>query len=169
MDEEVQVSDVTAFKKKAGFFGTPVELPSGLTVKLRAVGMRAFLDGGMVPNSLMSIISEQLDQNSGKPPADSQETMQGLMKDPEKISDLLELIDKVTIASFVQPSVHNAPAVGEPRAEDKLYVDEIDDEDKMFVFSFTVGGTRDVEQFRSEFAASVESVSSGLNMESAAQ
>jgi len=43
------------------------------------------------------------------------------------------------------------------RQDDLVYADMIDIEDKMFIFNFAVGGTRDVEQFR---AGSLQSLGS---------
>jgi hypothetical protein len=41
-------------------------------------------------------------------------------------------------------------------ADPPLYTDDVDDEDKQFIFQYVVGGSRDLERFRSEQASAVE-------------
>ena len=44
------------------------------------------------------------------------------------------------------------------REEPPIYTDEIDIDDKTFIFNFVVGGTRDVESFRSEYGDALADV-----------
>jgi len=48
-----------------------------------------------------------------------------------------------------------------PATDDFIYADDVDMEDKMFIFNYAVGGTRDLERFRSEHAARVGDLSDG--------
>jgi hypothetical protein len=167
MDEEIQVSDVSQFKKRGGS-GSIVTLPSGLNAKIRIRGMETFLKSGMIPNSLMGVVQTALEKNdpSSKKVEDSQDdALQKLMEEPDKINDLLTLVDSVTIDCFVQPRVYPVPDNQEELDDAKLYVDVLDFEDKMFVFSVAVGGTKDLETFRSGFASSVESAQLSLEVE----
>jgi hypothetical protein len=53
--------------------------------------------------------------------------------------------------------------ISDDRDADTMYADEVDFNDKVFIFNFAVGGTRDLERFRSEhgeFVAGVESSAS---------
>ena len=62
-------SSASAFKKKSGGLLT---LPSGEVVRVKNPGgIRAFLSGGMIPNSLMGLVESSL---AGKP-ADIKETI----------------------------------------------------------------------------------------------
>lgn len=51
------------------------------------------------------------------------------------------------------------------RDPDVLYADEVDLEDKVFVFQWAVGGVADVESFREGYQATLESVSAGKAVE----
>lgn len=51
------------------------------------------------------------------------------------------------------------------RDDNIVYTDEIDIDDKTFIFNFVVGGTRDVEQFRAEYSDAVADVQSGEDVE----
>lgn len=48
---------------------------------------------------------------------------------------------------------------GNPLDVDWIYADQIDLEDKFFLFSWAQGGTSDIEKFRAEQASNVESIS----------
>jgi len=45
------------------------------------------------------------------------------------------------------------------RSPEFLYCSEVDFEDKMFIFQYAVGGTRDLERFRQEYSESLDSIS----------
>ena len=147
-----------AWKKQAQ--GVPLEVPSGNTALVRNVGMQVFLQKGLVPNSLMPIVRQAM---SGKDvDLKVEEITEG------QLADMLALFDAVVVHCVVEPKVMPTPAEGEERADDVLYVDEVDFDDKQFIFQWVVGGTRDLEQFRKEQAASVESVRGGAALASEA-
>lgn len=146
--------------KKAGDTGlVDLELPSGNVCQVRAPGMQAFLAKGLIPNSLMGHIKDRLEANAGKQsPAQrkkaeaeaARQMMEDISKDPEKIQDLLDLCDRVVLECVKQPHVEPAPEDEDDRDPDLLYVDEVELDDKMHIFNFAVGGTRDAQQFRSQ-------------------
>lgn len=160
-----KASTAQAWKKDAQ--GTPLEVPSGHTALVRPVGMQVFLQRGMIPNSLMPIIREAM--KSGKPQDMKMDDVTA-----EQIEDMMALFDAVTCYVVVEPKVTPTPmrpvdpqpegateTVLEPvPAEDRdpnvLYVDEVEFDDKQFIFQWVVGGTRDIEQFRREQGAAVE-------------
>ena len=178
-------SSIADFKRKNGGL---IELPSGLVVKLRQKGgMRAFLASGIIPNSLMGIIQEAI--NKGSVP-----DMSGIIKDDgtmdeAMINDMLVLTDRVVVDVMVSPPVQPAPTEQDMaewnrkhkaikdkiteldderlRDENSLYVDEMDDEDKMFIFQWVTGGTRDVEQFRKELASTMDDLAGQPSLPSA--
>jgi hypothetical protein len=136
-----------------------IPLPSGNTAKVKAPGMQAFLAQGFIPNSLLDIVMGALDKTSGKPQktaaqrqAEDQKQalqfMQDIANDPAKLADLMVTIDRVWLHCVVVPETLPTPPEDEPRDEELLYVDEVDFDDKMFVFQFAVGGTADLERFR---------------------
>lgn len=70
--------------------------------------------------------------------------------------DVLEMIDRVVVAYVIAPKVTPAPPEGTPRKPNVLYVDDVDLEDKGFVFSFVVGGTANIVKWREEVAPQTE-------------
>lgn len=153
------------WKQKASV-GTLVTVPSGNTVRVRTPGMQVFMAQGVIPNGLMPLLKEAMKQGQGIP----EEAAEAMVDDPEKINEILELADAVSLYCFVEPQLHEPPThlveveedgelkeirqvvpLGDSaRDENLLYVDEVDLNDKLFVFQFAVGGSAKLEQFRTE-------------------
>lgn len=158
---DIQPTPVSSWKKATGDI-VPLELPSGNVARVRAPGMQSFIKSGVIPNSLLEIVTKQLEKGKKREDVDLEKLTQELIDDPQKgLQDILSLVDAVTVECVVEPRVYPAPGQDEERVEDKLYVDEVDHEDKFFIFNFAVGGTRNLDKFRSELASSVELVQSG--------
>lgn len=152
---EAKPTAISDFKKKAGGI---MELPSGAFVKVRNPGgMKAFLEAGIVPNSLMTIVNNALE--TGTQPDMSKLSGEDGQMDEKTLNEMLELMDNITIMVVKDPVISPAPGSEDDRSDDELYIDELDTEDKMFLFQWATGGTRDLEQFRSELADGVEHLS----------
>jgi hypothetical protein len=133
----------------------PVEMPSGNTGIIRRRPLQAFLKAGLIPNDLLPIIQEAL--KAGKTEIKPEEIMQ----DDKKVVGVLELIDVVVVACMVEPEVLPAPVKESERDEDLLYVDEIDWDDKQFIYTYAIGSVADLEAFREQQKANVEVVPDG--------
>lgn len=152
------VSSPADFKQRTGGLLT---LPSGFTVKVQNKGgMRSFLQSGMIPNSLMGVIHESIEK--GKEPTEKEiAKLIGVGEDETDLSvieDMLEMTNRVVCNVVVEPEVHPVPADEKKRNENLLYVDELSEEDRMFIFQWVTGGTRDIERFRKEQAASMDAL-----------
>jgi hypothetical protein len=164
-DSGLQPSTAAQWKAKSSK-GYELEVPSGNVALVRPVGMQAFLDKGLIPNSLREIALESI---KGKQAPELK--IEDLNE--EQIRNMMQLFDAVTVYCVLQPEVVAAPLdeEGVPipsryREEiDALYVDDVDLQDKMFIFQFACGGTRSVEQFREEYERSMERVSGGKDVE----
>lgn len=151
-----EVTSVSEWKKDSQVKATPLPLPSGKTALVRRPGMQVFLNRGMIPNSLLEVIGPIMEQAQKKPGAvtdkkiDAELNVMGekMLQDPAKIKEMLDLVDAVTVFCVVQPPVHQTPENFEDREDDLLYVDEVDETDKMFIFNYAVGGSGDLEPFR---------------------
>lgn len=153
--------------------GTDLELPSGNVALVKRPGMDKFLSAGIMPDSLTPIVVEAVQSGKGLPPEKTQE----LMKD-SNINELFVALDRCLVYCVVEPDVMwhrretgEKDADGKPILEDipederdtdtYVYTDEVDVEDKMFIFNFAVGGSRDLESFRKELSDGVGSVQPG--------
>lgn len=155
--------------------GEELEMPSGNIALVKRPGMETFLAEGLIPDALMPIINESIRKGKGLPP----EKMEEMSQDLDTVISMLDAMDRVLARVVIAPRVawHKRLIVnadGEPvlkdgkeqveeipeweRDDDLVYTDDVDLDDKTFVFQYAVGGTRDLERFREEAAAGMESV-----------
>lgn len=141
----MKVSSAEAFKKN---INDVLTLPSGLNIRCQRTSIQTLLAQGLIPNSLMSIVQEALAK--GK----NEISTNDIMSDPQRMKDMMALMDVVVVHCVKEPEVNAIPRNKQgdelPRDAELLYVDEIDDEDRSFIFQYATGGTADVEQFRKE-------------------
>jgi hypothetical protein len=142
-------TSIAAWKKQS--LGDIVELPSGNVIRMKRVGLQTLMKTGMMPNSLLSIAQKAVDKGKGfEGPTD--EEMAELASDEGKLIEMMNFFDKMVCFVVAEPAIHLPPQAGVERDPELLYVDEVDDEDKMFIFQVVTGGTTDIEQFRREHA-----------------
>lgn len=140
--------------------GEELELPSGNVALVKRPGMETFLQEGLIPDTLMPLINEAIAKGKGAPP----EKLAEATKDPKVIIEMMDAMDRVVAKVVIEPKVlwHKDSEGNEipetDRDEDLIYTDDVVFEDKSFIFNYAVGGTRDLERFRSEAQAGLESV-----------
>lgn len=171
-NESLEVTDVGTWKKQSE--GIKLQLPSGNVCLAKNVGLEVFLIEGAVPNDLMPIVEKAVNEGKGISAKKSAE----MASDPELLKQMIRLANVVVTKSVIQPPVRMdeyteedvregacAPdLVGKKiplteRSDDILYIDDVDFDDKTFIFQWVVGGTRDLHTFREQQAASLEAVS----------
>lgn len=151
---------------KARKRGKLLPLPSGLVVRARRVGIEDFIlkaKSSSVPNPLLEIVSETLEKGQK---ADPNKMMGGEEDevDLEMIAEMMKMVDAIIMESVVEPRIH--PSLDEDgeeipevdRDDDLVYIDDLDGEDKMFLFQWNTGGTEDIASFREEAGASLASL-----------
>lgn len=173
--------------KKASSDAEEVELPSGNVALIRRPGLPELMANNIFPDSLTGIAQRAVDQGkSGKNPKlaelESEKAMRDVMGDPQKMADMMDVFDRATSMCVVEPKcVYYKDEQGNPRdsaarevlahelgyeaAEDVIWSDEVDLSDKLFIFQFVVGGTRDLERFRGEFGESLAGLERSEDME----
>lgn len=157
--------------------GEDLELPSGNVALVKRPGPAAIMSQGILPDELTPIVQEAIRSGKGLPPKKQAE----LVSDPETVVKMLDGVDKMMCVVVVDPKVRYhkyteedvslrgvaESLLGKEIPEDDrnpdewIYTDEVDLEDKMFIFNFAVGGTRDLRRFRGELAGSMGDVPSG--------
>lgn len=150
---------------KAASVAPPVEMPSGNFMRIKKVGLQTLMQVGIMPNSLMQIATKAVGKGTGKAEEASNEDLAELAADPKKVEELSTFIDKMVVFVAQEPEVLPLPDQGVERDPEVLYVDEIDDEDKMFILQVVTGGTTDLEQFRAQHSANVVAVRGLENVE----
>lgn len=147
-------SAVSDFKKKQ----TPTALPSGNAIVLKKTSITGFLAAGTIPNSLMQTIQAAMNSKGGQTEKKIEAEVAKLLEDPEGMRDMFIAVDAFVCAVAIEPKVYPVPENEADRKEDQLYVDELELDDKMFIFQRAVGATDDAAPFRKESAPGVGSV-----------
>lgn len=152
--------------KKSATIGVEITVPSGNVCLARRVDLRSFLKKGVIPNSLMPFVQEAIKGKRTTPEAMMSEVMEG--EDVQKnLDEMISLMDHIVCECVIEPKVLPIPKLNEdgeesyPRDPDALYVDEVDEIDKNFLYQWAVGGSADLERFRKEQAEYVERLQSG--------
>lgn len=174
-----QVTNASAWKGKDRNRPHPLELPSGNVCLVKRMGMESFLKGGAIPNALLGVVESQLKKakSRGKKGSDKAgmtekeelDLMKLLSEDPDRLQEMMQMTDLAVCASVIEPVVHmnvwseddaveglcTAEEVGEfiewsRRDESVLYIDEVDEGDKQFIFHYISGGSNDLTRFRDE-------------------
>src|SRR5262245_43042064 len=90
-------------------WAVPVQLPSGNVALLRRPGLDTFMKLGVIPNSLMGIITDAVKAEQG-PQKPGDDPMQKMLDDPCKLEDLVKMVDDILVVCCVEPTVKKVPA-----------------------------------------------------------
>lgn len=155
-----ETNQVTSASEWKGRRGSPIELPSGNIALLRRPGVEHFIRSGSIPNSLKNAIRSAMD----KKPSDK---LNQLMENEDDLVELFSLMDRILLEVVVEPKVEPIPFLDDgtklpidERDDSVIYVDEVDLEDKAFIFQYALGGTKDLERFRKEQASTLGNLQS---------
>lgn len=148
-------SSLADFKKRSK--GELLPLPSGLAVVAKRVELQSFILQGNVPNALMGVVSEALEKGQKADIPAMMGVEEGKV-DLDAVNDMYEVVNAIVVASVVNPKVHSVPEDEADRDDDLLYVDELDELDKMFLFQWNTGGVSDLETFRREARADMDAL-----------
>ena len=149
-----KASSAADFKRKP----EPIELPSGLFMTVKKTSLAGFIQSGNIPNGLLKTIQGAVDARKGKGQIDEQEAITAMIGDTDQLSELFMAVDRFVVGVALEPRVYFPPEDDADRDDDTVYVDELDDDDKMFLFQRAMGGANDLESFRAESAGGVDSV-----------
>lgn len=152
-----------------------ITVPSGQRCQVKRPGVEGLMIGGVLASvdTLTAMVEVKHVKRAkaaqrGKrydPEAEQAKALAEMSKDPEKLKTAIEMINQVTCFIVVQPHLEPVPEDGE-REKGVIYVDQVDLNDKLFLFQYAVGGTRDLERFRTEFDKTVGNVESQQAVES---
>ena len=158
------VSSAAQWKKSVNE-GFDLAVPSGQTCRAKRPGLKVFIKEGLVPNNLKPLIEGAM--NEGEAPKNNAEVAKAM--EGTDLEEIMDLVDQVTLYCVLEPEIEPVPVYDEGDTDDpeligtevpqgsrgddeneRIFVDEVDFGDKMFLFNWAVGGTADVEQFREE-------------------
>lgn len=133
--------------------GVLIQLPSGNWARLRPVDFGMIIKYGKLPDSLTPLVIEAF--NGGNPEAKIE------VNEADDLVSYMGLQDSICRCAFVEPKV-----VDNPTKDNEISVDHISDDDKRFVMSVLGASARDLESFRDEQIAMLESIRAGEGSQS---
>lgn len=146
-------------------------LPSGEVCLVKRPGLPQLLADNVLPDVLMPIAMKAISsgQSGDTMSKEQSQAMIGEMVEKEDgIASLFDATDRITAHCVVQPRcLYHRREVSpgkwetipdEDREEDCIYTDWVEEQDKMFIFNFVVGGTRDLMRFREQLGESMDGV-----------
>jgi hypothetical protein len=176
--QNITPTPASQWKTKARPEGQDIPLPSGNVARVRSLAPDAFLSSGLIPQPLMPLIQKAIHTKKGLNPKDLERQLGG--DDPTMLGTALELFDRVLSYCMMEPGIEMPPPcihcseyANKPQHQDRavdgyhryvegdrdkdiLYADQVDMEDKMFIFQWALGGTNDLREFRDQLEAGVE-------------
>jgi hypothetical protein len=180
----------SAWKGKARLDGQDLALPSGNVARVRNISPEAFFASGFMPDSLTNLVRESINKKAGVPPSKIKAIAEDPKKILEAMETFNRVLVYCVIEPAIETvpgcadtygsegeetecgkpqsdDIHHKDVVGKHRFKmarrdpDILYADEVDLNDKLFIFQWALGGVSNLEQFRDEQRALVESASDG--------
>lgn len=160
-----------------------IETPTGKWIRMKRPGMTKFLEAGFLPDALAAVVRKEINSAARKK-VDPQKLLESV--DGDAAVEMLEAMDRIVISVMVEPKFtshrrqkrndddellwlpdgkpHMEDIPEDERRADIVYTDEMDQDDKNFVFRVAVGGSTDLTRFRAEQAAVVDAVSAITNV-----
>lgn len=140
---------------------TDLTCPSGQLCQVRRPGLEGLMREGILNqlDVLTPLIEQHRDKVKGKKATKASDVdVSALLADPDKMANVLHLLDRVTVHCVVQPAIEMTPNDPTRRQPGVIYADMVDMEDKTFILNFALGGSSDLERFRVESAGAVGGV-----------
>lgn len=149
-------------KNKGKTKGHPITVPSGQTCLVKRPGVEGLIELGLLDkvDSLTGLVDQKhIKRVKGEKTVD----VDTLAKDKESLMMVLKTVNEIVVHVVLEPQVLPVPVAGEDgtipeRDNDAVYVDDVDLEDKMFIFQYAIGGSKDLEKFRQQSKQDVGSV-----------
>lgn len=136
-------------------------LPSGQMVLAQRPGAEGLMAAGLLDD--LDVLAGILPTNGRKPTRKLDP--KALASDPKMLAQGMKLVDRITVHVVIKPELTSEPENPRDKELGKIYPSSVGIEDKMFIFNWAVGGTRDLATFRQQFAESVENVAAGSDVE----
>lgn len=161
-----------------------ITVPSGQLCLARRPGVQGLVAAGVLDHidSLTALVDEKhIKRAQGKQVVDID--VKALAKDPKKLIEVLEVVDKIVCHVVLKPGIKPSPKCSvckkpiewhawappdevdhEPDIDIEdgvIYAFQVDLGDKMFLVNFAAGGTRSLERFRRESEEVMGGVESG--------
>lgn len=132
--------------RKMSTLGMVIELPSGKFARIRKPDLLVLVKAGKIPNALAGKVTEMI-------------KTQKVDLSKFELDDVTDILNATAKAAFVEPQVTEKPN------KDQIAPEDIDFDDRLFVFQYAQGGTKDLDFFRNQQARNVSSVQTSQDVQ----
>lgn len=140
-----------------------LELPSGQVVLAQRPGPEGLMAAGLLDD--LDMLATILPKVMGGASAAKKFDATSVMKNPKMMGEAIKLMNRVVVHVVIKPELTPEPDDPTQKVKGNIYPSSVGQDDKMFIFNWATGGTRDLATFRSQLTESVASVDAGSDVE----
>jgi hypothetical protein len=177
----VPTTPTPAKEWKSSKSAKPIEVPSGNIAMVRRRSLEIWWKTGKIPNLLLPMVRQSI--ATGGPAK--------IIKEhdwtEDELMQMVQMMDTAVVECVDEPRVYRDPVCksckreerdaihseheydGEERDPEKLYVNDVDFDDKAFIYQYVIGAVDDVASFRKQQAVNVEPVPDGAEVDDEAE
>lgn len=148
-----------------------LDLPSGQRVLAQRPGPAGLMAAGMLEDLdvLAGILPKVMggkgpSSKVGKPGPAQDFDASLVLKNPKMLGEAMKLMDRVLVHVVVKPELTPEPENASDKERGHIYPSSVAMEDKVFIFNWATGGTRDIARFRQQHEASMASLDPGSDV-----
>lgn len=150
-----------------------LEVPSGQLCLVKRPGIEGLLKAGVLKDldTLTSLVNDKVIKKTakGKATPTPEVNVNAILAHPEKLDAIMHTVDRTICECVIKPPIMMTPNDETRRKSGVIYADMVDLTDKMFIFQYVVGGSKDLERFRDELEGSMGDLGSVQAVEGAAK
>lgn len=147
---------------------TDITLPSGQRCLAQRPGPEGLMAAGLLDD--LDLLSTVLPKAAGnRPGAAKKVDASHLLKNRQAFGEALKMINRITVHVVVKPELTDEPDDPKDKEIGKIYPSSVSMEDKLYLFNWAVGGTRDLQSFREQLKESVADLESGEDVEGSSE
>ena len=138
-DKKLELTKAVYFKNKRMEHNKVelVEMPSKVVFEIRRPDLVKMVKNGLIPADIAVDIQVEAEKENPK--------LNG-----RQFQEYCKMLDAVAIASIVTPEVRNGEVTDSDYDNGIISVDDIDQDDKAFIFNYVNTGVKDLKPFRKE-------------------
>ena len=144
-DKEVTRADYFRNKRQKYNATKKLEMPSGVVFEVRRPDIVRMIRNGLMPASVAVDISNMTERA-----VSSQKNGKTFQMTEDEFKKYSETLDTITVATVVSPKVKIGDVSDAEYDDGYISIDDIDYQDKNYLFAFANTGTEDLKSFRTQ-------------------
>lgn len=189
MEQQALVpTPATQWKGKIQLEGVDLPLPSTNVARVKQISPQAFITSGLIPDPLTAMVTKAIRERKGFKPddmtkfAEDPKMFSSAMELFDRVLSYVMVEPRIFMPPPCDTALTRETKCGEyanvpihedkglagyheyhegPRDPEVLYADQVELDDKIFIFNWCLGGTRDLQKFRGELDERMAALSDG--------